>query len=179
MSLDNPETRAYLFELYTMTGGDTNAQVSMYDVGAVLGLEKAEAGTMAEDLFIREFAELKTLSGGIGITSQGLEVLDVTIPAPPSSTAPSLGSGTILEDQGRKSVETMLADIRADIGKQSFPYAQLEEIMMDIKTIEIQMLSPKPKTSVVREVFQSLHDNLNGSGNHKDLVANLNALITS
>jgi hypothetical protein len=179
MSLDNAQTRAYLFELYTMTGGDTDAQVSMYDVGAVLGLEKAEAGTMAEDLFIQGFAELKTLSGGIGITFQGLEVLDVTLPAQTTVTGPGLGSQAILGEPGRKTVDTLLAGIRADIGKHSFPYAQLEEMMMDIKTIEAQMLSPKPKTSVVREVFQSLHDNLNGSGNHKGLAANLNTLITS
>ena len=45
-----------------MAKGDPLAQVSMYEVGEFLGLEKTEAGALAEALFIEEYAELKTLS---------------------------------------------------------------------------------------------------------------------
>lgn len=61
MDLDNPEAKAFLFELYTQTKGDTKKQVSMHDVGAVLGQGKTDAGAMAEDLIIQGYAELKTL----------------------------------------------------------------------------------------------------------------------
>lgn len=41
--MQNPEEQAYLYELFTMTRGDTTAQVSMYETGAALGLEKIAA----------------------------------------------------------------------------------------------------------------------------------------
>ncbi len=55
--------------------GDTEAIVSMHDVGQALGFEKTDAGKMAEALYSEGYAELKTLSGGIGITSMGLQAL--------------------------------------------------------------------------------------------------------
>ena len=83
--MDNPEEQAFLYELYTMTRGDTSTQVSMYDIGKTLGLEKTAAGSMAESLFIQGFAELKTLSGGISITVEGLGALDIDLPGSPDS----------------------------------------------------------------------------------------------
>ncbi|MCG8684875.1 MAG: hypothetical protein MI892_08370, partial [Desulfobacterales bacterium] len=69
MDITDPNLKAYLSQLNEMTGGDPDAQVSMHEVGQVLGIEKDEAGQMAEALFIGGHAELKTLSGGIGITA--------------------------------------------------------------------------------------------------------------
>ncbi|WP_300458191.1 hypothetical protein [Desulfobacula sp.] len=178
MDLDNPEAKAYLFELYTMTQGDPEAQVSMYDVGATLGLEKTDAGTMAEDLFIQGFAELKTLSGGIGITRQGLDVLQVEGVPSPDKTVLKLGTGPVLEDQDQKNVEQVLQDIKTGLALLKQPYAQLAEIVMDIKTIEVQMLSPQPKTAIIREVLRSLHQSMAPAG-PKDLAAKINSLITT
>jgi hypothetical protein len=39
MDIDNPQIRASLYELYTMTGGDPKVQVSMYEVGENLGCD--------------------------------------------------------------------------------------------------------------------------------------------
>jgi hypothetical protein len=178
MDLDNPEARAYLFELYTMTQGDPEAQVSMYDVGATLGLEKTDVGAMAEDLFIQGFAELKTLSGGIGITRQGLDVLEVEEVPSPDKTVLKLGTGTVLKDQEQKTVEQVLQDIKTGLAQVKQPYAQLEEMVMDIKTIEVQMLSPQPKTAIIRETLRSLHQSMAAAG-PKDLTSKLNSLITS
>lgn len=178
MDLDNPESKAYLFELYTMTRGDTDAQVSMYDVGEVLGLEKAAAGSMAEDLFIQGFAELKTLSGGIGITREGMRVLDVNIPPGPGDEFLQLGTATILEDPGKTAVDKILQDIQETISRTNHPYEHLEEMVVDIKTIDVQMLSPFPKTQIIREILRSLHTRLTGSG-PADLVEKLDRLITS
>lgn len=182
MDLDTPEARAYLFELYTVTKGDTGAQASMHDVGAALGLEKADAAAMAESLMYQGFAELKTLSGGIGITAQGLEALDIKVAPAPASTAASpgketsLGRETVLGGQSKKAAETMIQDIKAGMAKDKGSYAFLEEMVMDIKTIEVQMLSPRPKTAVIREVFQSMHDNFIAAGD-TGLAAKLKALI--
>ncbi len=178
MDFDTPEVKAYLFELYTMTQGNKTTTVSMYDVGETLGLGKTEAGTLAEDLFIRGFAELKTLSGGIGITRQGMEALDVEITPEPGSETLHLGKGPVLEENGKKAVGTILHDIKSAIARTSSSYSQIEEIVMDIKTIEVQLLSPKPKTGIIREVLQSLQKNLAASG-PEEITAHLTSMVAS
>ena len=178
MDLDNPEAKAYLFELYTQTKGDTNARVSMYDVGAVLGLEKTDAGAMAQDLIIQGYAELKTLSGGIGITLQGLELLQIEIVPESNLETLSLGTGPVLDGQGKKTVEKIIQDIKDSLIQTKQTYAQKEELVIDIKTIEVQMLSPSPKTKIIREVLRSLHNNFVIFGS-KDLSNALNSLIIS
>jgi hypothetical protein len=178
MEIDSPESKAYLFELYTMTGGDTDIQVSMYDVGTTLGLEQSEAGTMAENLFIQGLAELKTLSGGIGITRQGLKVLDIK-PAPkPGDEFLDLGKGPVLEDKNIEAVNKILQDIKDSIASSTSAYPQIETLVIDIKTIEIQMLSPRIKTQIIREVLRSILSTLKDQG-PEDLVDKLDALITS
>ena len=158
--MQNPEEQAYLYELFSQTRGDTRAQVSMYEIGTPLGLEKAAAGSLAESLFIQGLAELKTLSGGIGITVQGLDALGKAPVEPSGGAAKTLGKGPVLDSADTDLVTALLAEIKTEAaaGKKSYP--QLEEIVMDIKTMEIQMLSPKPKTGIVREIFKSLHQTI-------------------
>jgi hypothetical protein len=161
--MENPEEHAYLNQLYVMTQGDPATQVSMYDIGAALGLEKSEAGTMAESLFIQDLAELKTLSGGIGITDGGLKALGKSSPSPHPDQAISLGRDPVLAPEKKEMVSGLLAEIKSVLEKENHPYTWVEEVVMDIKTMEIQLLSPKPKTSIVREIFNSLHRNLKQS----------------
>lgn len=177
MDLNSPEAKAFLFELYTATQGDPEVQVSMYDVGDTLGLEQSEAGTMAEALFIQGLAELKTLSGGIGITLQGLKALDVKLD-PKLDDSQKLGPDPILDDQGKEAVENIILDIQTCIitAKQSYP--QLEEMVIDIKTIEIQLLSPRPKTEIIREILRSLQSSLTDSGS-TDLAEKVTTFIMS
>jgi hypothetical protein len=177
MELDNMEARSFLFEIYTMTNGDIETQVSMYDVGKTLGLENIEAGKIAEDLFIQGFAELKTLSGGIGITLLGLKALDIKVSSKQDESL-SLGDGIVLEDQGIKAVEKIIQDIKDCLAQTKTSYEPLEEMVMDIKTIEIQMLSPNPKTSIIREILRSLHKNLSDSG-QDDLAGKIDTIINS
>ena len=175
MDINNSETKAYLFQLYSMAQGDTQAQVSMYEVGEVLGLEKAEAGSLAETLFVEGHAELKTLSGGIGITREGLKALDMKIDYHGDETL-QLGTGPVMETLGKESLGKVLKEIQAFMGGGITPYEQLEEMLMDIKTIEIQMLSPKPKTGIIREILKSIAQNLSGD---EDLKGKLEALAAS
>lgn len=176
MEIDTPELKAYLFELYTMTGGDVQAQVSMYEVGIRLGLEKSEAGTQAETLFMEGYAELKTLSGGIGITRKGLKALDVALEPEESKESLHLGKGPELEAEGRKDLETVLTEIKQGMAQANASYGQWEQMVIDIKTIEVQMLSPHPKTAVIREVLRSMGQCLPGK---EDLKGKLDALIAS
>jgi hypothetical protein len=165
MNTSTLEAKNYLLELHKMTTGDVSAQVSMFDVGSALGLEKDVAGKIAEDLIGRGLVEVKTLSGGIGITDSGVEEAQAAGGGGPVAAAGlNFGTGPVLEESGREAVSILLKDIQTWIGQHSTTYAQVEEMIIDIKTIEVQMLSPNPKTATIREVFRSLHSALKAAG---------------
>lgn len=51
---------------------------------------------------------------------------------------------------------------------------------MEIKTIEVQILSPNPKTGIIHEVLTSIHTNLEtqGSKTLKDIISSVLSLQT-
>jgi len=157
MSIENMQAKNFLSQLYQMSGGEISAEVSMYVIGDALGLDKSESGSMAEDLIIDGFAELKTLAGGISITAQGLQALDIA-PADNGQAAGSvtLGDKTIVGADVIQAVETLLLEIKSAVSSPDMAYEALEEIVIDIKTLETQLLSPRPKSRIVREILSSL-----------------------
>ena len=159
MSLSQSQATAYLAELYRATSGDPSVQASMYDIGAAIGLDKAVSGKLAEELIAAGDVEIRTLSGGIGITAQGIEAAAADVGAP-QSTQRQLGSARVLDENDHATVQSALAAVKQVVGSTTAPYNHLEALVIDIKTIEIQLLAPQPKTAVVREAFRSLHDTL-------------------
>ncbi len=164
MAASENEKTEFLAKLYTLTQGDTAQQHSMYDVGAHLGLEKDLAGKIAEDLIGQGLVEIKTLSGGISITMQGVEAAQSMAGPAESPSEFSLGGGAIIEAPGRTAVDHILGAIKTHFSRNTTPYDQLEELVVDIKTIETQMLSPRPKTAVVRELLRSVQQALAKAG---------------
>lgn len=179
MEPNNPKAKNYLLELYQMTAGDVSVQVSMFEVGAAMGLEKTEAGKIAEDLIGDGLVEIKTLSGGIGITTQGIEQVQAAgVAGPTAATDLDLGNAPVLEERGKNSVETVLKEIKACLSQNSTAYERLEEMVIDLKTIEVQLLSPRPKTAIIREVLRSLHSSLD-STDRSDLAKKIENMIAS
>ncbi len=163
MSIEDAQVNNYLQQLYQMSGGDVSAEVSMYEVGAVLGLDKSEAGSVAEDLIIDGYAELKNLTGGISITNSGLRLLEVEITdgAETSSEAKFvLGGGEVLAREGCAAVEQLVGEIKKAAVEGGFNYSQAEELVIDIKTLETQLLSNRPKKAIVKEILLSLANQL-------------------
>ena len=62
----------FLVELYHRTLGDGSVKVSMYDIGDSLGIDRKLSLKTAEKLIGTGLAEIKTLSGGIGIPVDGV-----------------------------------------------------------------------------------------------------------
>ncbi len=163
MKLENTEEKAFLTEIYTQTQGDIECQISMYDVGKAIGLEDDVSGEMAQSLFIKGFAELKTLSGGIGITYEGLKELNIAIPNNSNNKNYTLENTKIITPKGVQTIEMILDKIKETAPSSDLSYDQMEECVIDIKTIETQMLSANPKTAIIKELIRSLHENLSKS----------------
>ena len=118
MEFDNPQARSYLAELFKVTGTNLDSEASMYDVGAALGLEKNEAGALAEELIIEGWVGLKSLSGGIGISAEGLSILDVK-GTEPGGVVLRLDNDLILGEDARAVLESVIEEIKEEISKES------------------------------------------------------------
>jgi hypothetical protein len=163
MDTINSQVEKYLDELFLQTEGKVDTQVSMFDIGTAVGLEKEAARRMAEDLIADGLVEIKTLSGGIGITAHGIELAQGRSGGS-AAAGRSLGDGPVLQEQGRGALDTVLNRIKDHLSKNPTTFAWLEEMVIDIKTIDVQLLSPHPKTEVIRAVLRSLQDGLDAAG---------------
>ncbi|WP_373498597.1 hypothetical protein, partial [Desulfococcus sp.] len=92
------DQKQFLLALYDGLGGSTSKQMSMYDIGTAMGLEKPESLKIAESLMGLDALEVRTLAGGIGLTDAGAEAArnlgaggDVEGPA-------RLGQGPVIEE---------------------------------------------------------------------------------
>jgi len=157
------EATNYLAELYRMTEGDTGVQTSMFEVGTAIGMEKEAAGKLAEDLIGMGYVEIRTLSGGIGITQQGIETAK-SDGGVADTMQSRLGDADELDENGRLTVESALNALKNALGQRTTPYPKLEALVVDIKTIEIQMLSPQPKIAIIRAVLNALQERLTAMG---------------
>lgn len=161
MDMNDAEVRDYLLEVYNQTQGDQEKQVAMQDVGLALGMDKDQAGALGQDLVVEGLVDLKTLAGGISLTSQGLEMLQkggyITVSVKDSF---QISGGPVINEADRQSIEKIVEKIKQAVSQKSAPFEDLEEIVVDLKTLEVYLLSPKPKTSIVRAIFNSLHDSL-------------------
>ena len=103
-------------------------------------------------------AELRTLAGGISITVDGLSALGIATAAPMAAESGfQLSKGHVADDTDRRTMQLITEEIKKAIAGLKLEYSLLEEIVLDLKTIEIQMLSPKPKIAVLREILRSLY----------------------
>ncbi|MBI5064363.1 MAG: hypothetical protein HZB87_13075 [Desulfatitalea sp.] len=166
MTFENEAQKAFLLELYRSAEGGAGVQRSMHTIGAAIGLDKERAGKTAEDLIGKGWVEIKTLSGGIGLTAEGIDVAqqEGAVGGAGGAPLPKLGKSVFLAESERAAVEKMLAEIKQSIAPLKAEYAQLEEMVLDVKTIEVHLLSPRAKTAVVREVLRALQPALTKAG---------------
>jgi hypothetical protein len=177
MNLNDRSIKSFLEELHQQTKGDIESQVSMYGVGAAIGLAKTEAGSLAEELMVTGLVELRTLSGGISITREGLASLGLSLPTVPSvDTDLRLSAGPTATTADCETVRRVVETMKNSLSEIKIEYKQLEEIIIDLKTIEIQMLSPSPKIAILREILRSLYNSFHAA-DLKSITAKLAPLI--
>ena len=159
MGLDDIDevARQFLATLNKMTEGEPTRQVSMYSVGESMGLDRDNASKTAEILIGNGLAEIKTLSGGIGITeSAASELKDLAGDARAEEGLSALPLAPILDATGLRSVDIAVTTIKQSINELGLNFDAIAGIVADIKTIEAQLASPTPKTAIIRECFVSL-----------------------
>ena len=158
-TLSDLETAArdLFMELHRTTEGNTEAQASMYTLGEAIGLDRDASAAAAEDLMAQGLVEIRTLSGAIGMSDQGASLMTDGKDGG-SNPILRLGTASPLEPSQCELVEKILTRLKSELGQSGLAFEALSEMTADIRTIEAQMASPKPKTMIIRECFTSLLD---------------------
>jgi hypothetical protein len=147
--------RDLFMELHRATDGNAQAQASMYTLGEAIGLDRDASAAAAEDLMAHGLVDIRTLSGAIGMSDQGASLM-TDGNAGGSSNVLRLGTGSPLDASQCELVEQVLTRLKSELGQTGLAFEALSEMTADIRTIEAQMASPKPKTMIIRECFASL-----------------------
>ena len=162
MDLDE-KTRAYLKRLVERTDGDSNRQVSMYDIGTEMDLDRNESRQIAERLMAEAFVEIRSLSGAIGITRLGLDAADELV-RDATVSRETLCSAAIMDETSVKLVEKTTSEIKSRCGNIGLEFDAVTEVIADLKSIDAQLFSPKPRTVIVREALSAIREILESAG---------------
>ncbi|UCF94780.1 MAG: hypothetical protein JSW39_11695 [Desulfobacterales bacterium] len=162
----------FLVRLYEQTQGDLAAQVSMYDIGEALGLDRENSARVAEELMGLQLVEIRTLSGGIGIRAEGVEAASKLGAGSDAGAGAvlKLGDDPLLNQAGCQAVEQATAELKSRTGQMGLEFKALTELMADLKTIDAQLGSSRPKTAIIRECLRSIKGVLEVCGDHTGLV---------
>lgn len=169
--------QSFLERLAAETGGESARQVSMYAVGAALGMDRETASLTAQELIGLELVEIRSLSGAIGISAAGLEAVKAAFAAEESGALPqALGPAALLDERAVQAVGRILDELKPRVGGLGLPFEALAELMADLKGLAAQLDSPRPKTAIVRETLRSAAAVL-GRTSEKGCLATIRALL--
>ena len=148
----------FLIQLFEKTKGDVSIQVSMYDIGELLGMDRDTASKVAQELMGQQLAEIRTLSGGIGISTDGAARIQNLMGPMASDTSESeqLGDGPVLTSGGQQAVARVVSELKNQFGSLGLDFDTLAELMADLKTMETQLESSRPKSAIIRECLRSV-----------------------
>jgi hypothetical protein len=167
----NDIEQQFLVRLYEQTHGDPAVKVSMYDIGSALGLDRDAASRVAQDLIGSELIEIRTLGGGISISTDGLaQVQNLFEGQEAADSLPaSLPDDAVMNEAASRSVENISNLLKAQVGQLGLDYDGLTELTADLKSMDAQLASSRPKTAVVRECLRSIRNNLQRMGENQHL----------
>ncbi len=157
----NKTSLDFLAKLVEKTGGDTTVNISMYEIGTELGLDKEGTRHTAEDLIGRHLVEIVSLGGTVRLTDSGLEGADklgLAIPAAQGQAQGGLIAGKIpvpdtdreLSVLGPKGIEG-LRGLAADLLGAAPAQAQA-----DVSGLLAHLGSARPKAGVAAELLLSV-----------------------
>ena len=137
-------------------------QFSMYTIGAQIGVDRDLAGRLAEELMALGWVEIRTLAGDIGITDEGRAHLAQSSPEGEKAVT-ALGHQPVLDDAGRAAVEAWVAELKVGLPQLGLDFDLLADLVVDIRTVEVQLTSPRARTAVIRAVLEAIANDLAGN----------------
>ena len=78
-----------------------------------------------------------------------------------------LDDAPLLNTSGRQAVEQIASELKDQTGSLGLDFDTLTEMMADLKTIDAQLGSSRPKTAIIRACLHSILAILTNSGDNK------------
>ncbi|MGD2185803.1 MAG: hypothetical protein PVI71_06730 [Desulfobacterales bacterium] len=162
----------FLIQLFELTSGDSSAQVSMYDVGEGLGMDRDTSSRVAENLIGLQLVEIRTLSGGIGISTHGANEVKRLVGRTPLADElhGKLTDQPVMDSISCRAVEQTTGELKSQAGNLGLHFDGLSELLADLKSIDAQLGSSRPKTAIIRECLRSIKETLEGAAQGEILV---------
>lgn len=151
----------------------------MHDIGNEVGLDKTASKSVSEELMSLGLIDIRTLSGGIGLTEEGLTearnlFADI---AGTGSSFTTLGKHPVIGEKVAPAVIDTINHLKIMVGKLGLAYDDLTELIADIQTIDAQMRSSRPKTAIVRECFRSIQTSI-GRTDETDMFNRIKSFLS-
>lgn len=152
---------AYLLALYESTDGNPTKTSRVELIGERIGIARNDAVTVAKWLVDRRFAAFPAFGGPIALTPSGADEAERLLRGGAVPALPVL----VLSVEERRAVEVFLRQYRLAEGAGEFALAGDAQLEADaeIRTIDAQLRSPKPKRRVIRASLVELHALLQGA----------------
>jgi len=151
------DDRRFLLELFEQAGGETSAKVSMYAVGDSLGLDRQAASHIGENLMGLGLVEVRTLAGAIGMTHDGVSAArHHGAGGGGGEDVVRLGNEEVMGESVQCAVAEVTGGLKCESGRLGLDFDPLSELVADLKTIDTQLMSPRPKTGIIRECLHSI-----------------------
>ncbi len=136
---------------------DLSKTVSMTVVGADIGLDKASASRAVEELMALGVVEIRTLSGGIGLTEEGKRIAEQALSVDDAGTI--FGTELRITETARTALQALLSSIQGCIAALP-PDFDSSQIRSDIQTMQVQLASPRPWSAILRECLKAIQSDL-------------------
>lgn len=176
----------FLYNLHELTGGSEFKVINMFDIGNSLGLDRRTTADIAQYLRQEGLLEFSTVGGGIQITHFGIREVEEAMSNPqqptqyfpPAINVISVGQMTnsqivqaspgatqelIISPDQREELLKEIESLKKVIEQYSIEQEQILEINAEIKTIEEQLKSPRPKRKIIYECGKSIRNVLEGA----------------
>lgn len=175
----------FLNRVYELTGGSQFNFVNMCEIGKELDFDNTLTDNIAQYLVEEGLIEHQAFGGIISITHNGIREVEEALSNPDKPTTyfppvniihvnqmtnsqivqSSPGATLAMEFAQEKydELKEVLQALKESIDQFNLQTSQKSDLQADIQTIEAQMLSSKPKATIIRESLSSIRRILEGA----------------
>lgn len=170
----------FLHKLYELSGGDESRSFLLFEISEKLGFAEDLAEKIGQYLkgegLIR-YKEFDQGNGIVHITHRGVIEIEKALSNPDKPTnyfppvniisvgqminsqiqqaSPGASQVVSISESKYEDLKEIIKMLKDSVDKLQLQPQQLKEMQVEIDTIELQLTSPKPKTNIINECFNS------------------------
>lgn len=175
----------FLLRLYTVTGGDELRVANMFDLGKDIGLSPDQTTGVYQYLRGEGLVKARGIGGLIGLTHEGVVEIENSIsnPQQPTQHFPAMSlvvvgqmigsqiqqvvgpvtQTALIQTERLNELREILAGLEASVAELGIEPKRQSDLLAEIRTLNAQLQSSKPETSVIMRGLASIRRILEGA----------------